>query len=136
MPVALYFAFVYAPEEKIMGVVQRIFYFHVASAWTGLLSFFDGRIFSASMVKNGKPAPDLFLHAARTMGFPPENCVVVEDSPAGIRAAHSAGMQVFAFTGGSHAEVSNLTETVRELKPTAIFDDMAGLASLIEAVRT
>jgi HAD superfamily hydrolase (TIGR01509 family) len=103
---------------------------------TGLIGFFEPNIFSATMVKRGKPEPDLFLHAALTMGFAPENCIVVEDSPAGIKAAHSAGMQVFAFTGGSHAEVSNLTETVRELKPTAIFDDMAGLASLIDAVRT
>jgi len=103
---------------------------------TGLISFFEPNIFSATMVKRGKPEPDLFLHAARTMGFAPEQCIVIEDSPAGIKAAHAAGMQVFAFTGGSHAEISNLLETVRALKPTAIFDDMAGLSSLINAVRT
>ena len=85
------------------------------------------------MVKNGKPAPDLFLHAAATMGYAPENCVVVEDSPAGIRAAHAAGMTVFAFTGASHALVSNLRPVVEALKPEAIFDDMAQLPALIAA---
>jgi len=103
---------------------------------TGLLSFFEPNIFSATMVKRGKPEPDLFLHAANAMGFAPDQCIVIEDSPAGIKAAHAAGMQVFAFTGGAHAEISNLLETVRELKPTVIFDDMAGLSSLIDAVRT
>ena len=55
------------------------------------------------MVARGKPAPDLFLHVAREMGVAPENCTVIEDSPAGIAAAKDAGMRVFAFAGGSHA---------------------------------
>ena len=55
------------------------------------------------MVARGKPAPDLFLHAARTLGYAPAACLVVEDSPAGIMAAQAAGMRVVAFTGGSHA---------------------------------
>ncbi len=56
------------------------------------------------MVKNGKPAPDLFLHAAQEMGAEPANCIVIEDSPAGIAAAKAAGMCVFAFTGAlTHA---------------------------------
>lgn len=100
---------------------------------TGLIDYFEPNIFSATMVKNGKPAPDLFLHAAATMGYAPENCVVVEDSPAGIRAAHAADMTVFAFTGASHALVSNLRPVVEALKPEAIFDDMAQLPALIAA---
>ena len=103
---------------------------------TGLIDFFEPNIFSATMVKRGKPEPDLFLHAASAMGFDPGQCIVVEDSPAGIKAAHAAGMQVFAFTGGSHAKISNLLETVRQMQPTLVFDDMAGLRSLIEAMRT
>ena len=102
---------------------------------TGLIDFFEPNIFSASMVKRGKPEPDLFLHAADTMGFAPEDCIVIEDSPAGIHAAHSAGMKVFAFTGGSHASVSNLRETVSGLQPTLIFDDMKALPGLIDAVK-
>lgn len=68
MPVALYFAFLYAPEEKIMGIVQRIFYFHVASAWTGLLSFFF--VFAGAVLYLWKKDPkyDRFSHAAVELG--------------------------------------------------------------------
>ncbi|MDH6580453.1 HAD family hydrolase [Kitasatospora sp. MAP5-34] len=58
----------------------------------------DGRIFSAQDVGVGKPAPDLFLHAAKTLGVAPERCLVVEDSPNGVLAARSAGMDVYGFT--------------------------------------
>jgi HAD superfamily hydrolase (TIGR01509 family) len=102
---------------------------------TGLIDFFEPNIFSATMVKKGKPEPDLFFHAAEAMGFEPSRCIVIEDSPAGIQAAHSAGMKVFAFTGGSHATLSNLHEIVAELKPTVIFDDMKSLPGLVDAVR-
>jgi beta-phosphoglucomutase-like phosphatase (HAD superfamily) len=50
----------------------------------------------------GKPAPDLFLHAAREMGVPPSRCLVLEDSRPGVEAARAAGMEVALFTGGSH----------------------------------
>jgi HAD superfamily hydrolase (TIGR01509 family) len=69
-------------------------------ALTGLAERFRGRIFSAEDVARGKPAPDLFLHAAARMGVHPSQCVVVEDSPFGARAARSAGMPCLAFTGG------------------------------------
>ena len=69
---------------------------------TGLLPLFEGRIFSASMVAHGKPAPDLFLHAARTMGADPARCLVIEDSDVGLLAAKNAGMTVWRFVGGSH----------------------------------
>jgi HAD superfamily hydrolase (TIGR01509 family) len=64
---------------------------------TGLLSRFEGRIFSATEVDRGKPWPDLFLHAARTLGARPARCAVVEDSLPGVRAARAAGMVVFAY---------------------------------------
>ena len=67
---------------------------------TGLYPRFAGRIFSASEVEHGKPAPDLFLHAAERMGVPSERCVVIEDSSYGVRAARSAGMHVFGYAGG------------------------------------
>ncbi|MEO3869271.1 HAD family hydrolase [Nonomuraea sp. B12E4] len=67
---------------------------------TGLARHFDGRVFSAEDVTRGKPAPDLFLHAAATLGVEPERCVVVEDSPFGVTAAVSAGMHCLAFAGG------------------------------------
>jgi HAD superfamily hydrolase (TIGR01509 family) len=66
----------------------------------GLLDRFDGRIFSAQDVARGKPAPDVYLLAARTMGVPAERCVVVEDSRYGVQAARAAGMRVLGFAGG------------------------------------
>ncbi|MGR3662217.1 MAG: HAD family hydrolase [Paracoccaceae bacterium] len=68
----------------------------------GLLSRCEGRIFTASLVANGKPAPDLFFLAAKRMGVSPDNCLVIEDSLNGIRAGLAAGMKVWRFTGGSH----------------------------------
>lgn len=69
---------------------------------TGLWPLVEGRVFTASEVANGKPAPDLFLHAAARMGARPDRCLVIEDSLTGIRAAHAAGMEVWRFLGGSH----------------------------------
>ena len=68
-------------------------------AHTGLLERFEGRMFSATEVAHGKPAPDLFLHAARQMGWAPADCVVVEDSAAGVEAAVAAGMRVLGYAG-------------------------------------
>lgn len=67
---------------------------------TGLYDRFAGRIFSASEVAHGKPAPDLFLHAASRMGVAPAGCAVVEDSPYGVQAARAAGMRAFGYAGG------------------------------------
>lgn len=64
---------------------------------TGLLPRFEGRIFSYEDVAEGKPAPDLFLHAARSLGFEPGRAVVVEDSVTGVRAAGAAGMRVLGY---------------------------------------
>ncbi|SCY22031.1 HAD family hydrolase [Microvirga guangxiensis] len=71
---------------------------------TGLLPFFGDDFFSSHEVERGKPAPDLFLHAARQMGVRPENCVVIEDSPFGVQGARAAGMTAIGYIGGSHLE--------------------------------
>lgn len=68
----------------------------------GLIDLFDGKLYSSSMVARGKPAPDIFLHAAREMGFAPEACVVIEDSVVGATGAVAAGMRVIGFCGGTH----------------------------------
>jgi HAD superfamily hydrolase (TIGR01509 family) len=98
---------------------------------TGLIDRLP-HIFSATMVKNGKPAPDLFLHAAREMGVEPEHCVVIEDSPAGIEAAKAAGMRVFAFTGGSHANFEGYRAELDRLSPEVVFDAMPDLIHLVQ----
>ncbi|MFI1169657.1 HAD family hydrolase [Streptomyces sp. NPDC020801] len=78
------------------GSHERI---RVGHRTTGLDRWFDDdRIFSSQDVGRGKPAPDLFLHAAERMGVAPRRCVVVEDSPLGVRAAVAAGMDVYGFT--------------------------------------
>ncbi len=68
----------------------------------GLGALVGPRLFTASQVARGKPAPDLFLHAAATIGAEPQDCLVIEDSLPGIRAARAAGMPVWRFTGGGH----------------------------------
>jgi HAD superfamily hydrolase (TIGR01509 family) len=91
---------------------------------TGLWERFDGRIFSASEVAAGKPAPDLFLHAARRMGFDPASTAVVEDSVPGVEAARAAGMRALAFARGTNADL--LAAAGGET-----FSDMAELPDLL-----
>lgn len=98
---------------------------------TGLLPLLEPHIFSATMVKLGKPAPDLFLHAARQMDVAPESCLVIEDSSAGIEAAKRAGMRVFAFTGATHARNPAHLARIAALEPDLIFDNMAALPALL-----
>ncbi|MFP6734250.1 MAG: HAD family hydrolase [Rhodospirillales bacterium] len=70
---------------------------------TGLYDRFQPHIYNAEMVAKPKPAPDLFLFAAGRMGVAPEDCLVIEDSGAGVTAARAAGMTVIGFTGGGHS---------------------------------
>ncbi|MER8012618.1 HAD family hydrolase [Streptomyces sp. NPDC094149] len=91
---------------------------------TGLDRWFgEERIFSSEDVGRGKPAPDLFLYAAERMGVAPERCVVVEDSPLGVRAAVAAGMDVYGFTA--------MTPAGKLAQATQLFDDMCELAGLL-----
>jgi HAD superfamily hydrolase (TIGR01509 family) len=69
---------------------------------SGLAPYFNGRAYTASLVENGKPAPDLCLYAAERMGVAPERCLVIEDSEMGVRAALAAEMEVWHFAGGAH----------------------------------
>jgi HAD superfamily hydrolase (TIGR01509 family) len=69
---------------------------------TGLYELFYPHVFSSVLVARGKPAPDLFLHAAASLGVPPDGCLVLEDSLPGVAAAGAAGMRVLGFTGGGH----------------------------------
>ncbi|MFH8566827.1 HAD family hydrolase [Streptomyces sp. NPDC017993] len=104
------------------GSHERI---RVALHKTGLFARFgDERIFSSQDVGRGKPAPDLFLYAARQMGVAPERCAVVEDSPLGVQAAVAAGMDVYGFTA--------MTAGTKLAGATALFSDMAELPHLLQ----
>jgi HAD superfamily hydrolase (TIGR01509 family) len=95
---------------------------------TGLYERFAGRIFSASEVANGKPAPDLFLHAAERMAADPVACAVVEDSYYGVEAARAAGMLAFGYAGG-------LTPAERLAgSNTVVFADMRELPRLLREI--
>ncbi len=92
----------------------------------GLLPFFEGRMFSATQVPNPKPAPDLFLHAAKTLGFAPSHCAVIEDTPTGARAGVAAGMTVFGYAGGAHTDAAALRK-----EGARVFADMKDLPALL-----
>ena len=93
----------------------------------GLLERVGDRLFSAKQVARPKPAPDLFLHAARVMGHPPGACAVIEDTPTGVKAAVAAGMRVFGYVGAPHTDPDALAAAGAET-----FHHMRALPSLLE----
>jgi beta-phosphoglucomutase-like phosphatase (HAD superfamily) len=96
---------------------------------TGLLPRFDGRWFCIDDVAHGKPAPDIYLHAASSCGAQPARCVVVEDSPTGIAAGVAAGMMVLGYA--AHLPAQRLLDAGAH----AAFDDMAVLPALLASLR-
>ena len=96
-------------------------------ALTGLLRFFDPHVFSAIQVATGKPAPDLFLLAARQLRVHPASCLVVEDSAVGVTAAIAAGMPVVGFCGGSHCAKGHADQLIAA-GCSQVFADMTDLA--------
>ena len=92
---------------------------------TQLIDKFEGNIFSAYDINSWKPNPELYLHAAKTMGFEVKDCVVIEDSPAGVQAALAGGFGVFGFT--NHANLDALQQM-----NIPLFDDMANLELLLQ----
>jgi len=101
---------------------------------TGLARFFEPNIFSASDVPHGKPAPDLFLHVAARMRVAPADCIVVEDSPAGVSAAAAAGMTPIGFVGGSHTG-AHIGELLLTAGARTLVADMRQLKSTVAALR-
>jgi len=102
----------------------------------GLLERLEPDIFSATMVRRGKPAPDLFLLAAERMGVPPSSCIVIEDSAAGVRAGRAAGMTVFGFVGGSHLSPAVARPGLLAEGAHRVFDRMADLNEYLHAAAT
>ncbi|HKJ42831.1 MAG TPA: HAD family hydrolase [Sunxiuqinia sp.] len=103
------------PTEKIKQNLQT----------TNLLKHFDGYIFSCYDIGSWKPEPDIYLHAAKTMGFQPSECAVIEDSSVGVKAAKAGGFDVFGY-----ANHNNKTE-LEKLGATT-FSDMKELELLLE----
>jgi HAD superfamily hydrolase (TIGR01509 family) len=101
---------------------------------TDLRRFFGANIFSATTVAAGKPSPDLFLYAAAQVGVDAKDCIVVEDSAAGISAAVAAGMCAIGYVGGSHAE-ANLGSDLSKAGASAVIHDMRALKSTVVALR-
>lgn len=100
---------------------------------TGLGPWFDDRVYSADFVENGKPAPDLFLHAAHTMGYVPGDAIVIEDSVAGVTAARAAGMKCIGFVGGGHYadDREGASQRLYEAGADIVISDMSMLAQAI-----
>ncbi len=98
---------------------------------TDLLRFFPDRVFSSRQVLRGKPHPDLFQYATTQLGVAPGECVVVEDSPLGVQAAHAAGIRVIGFAGGSHMTAAG-RRRLQEAGPETIVQSTADLARLLE----
>jgi HAD superfamily hydrolase (TIGR01509 family) len=111
------------------GTPEKI---HHGLTCTGLYDLLAPHIFSASQVKRGKPAPDLFLFAAEQMRAAPQRCLVIEDSIPGVTGAVAAGMTVLGFHGGSHCRLG-YGDTLRAAGAAGTFDDMRQLPGLIAA---
>jgi len=96
----------------------------------GLADAFGGHVYSAQTVPRGKPAPDLFLHAAKALGAAPEACIVVEDSPSGVQAGRAAGMTTIGLLAGGHIQPGHQAR-LREAGADHIADSFADVARLL-----
>src|SRR5437764_1595562 len=101
-----------------------------ALSLVGLYDRFHPHIFSAVEVAHGKPAPDLFLHAAERMGVTPARCIVIEDSLPGVTAAIAAGMTVIGFVGASHCRPGDAARLAAQ-GAVAVIEDMALLPAIL-----
>lgn len=99
---------------------------------TGLLPHLEPHIYTAAMVARGKPAPDLFLFAARQHGIRPERCLVVEDSLSGVVAAQAAGVPIIGFVGGSHCRPGH-ADAMRDAGCIEVFSRMGDVADFLYA---
>lgn len=102
---------------------------------THLLPLFAGRIFSALETPTGKtkPAPDVFLHAAETLGANPANTFIIEDSVHGVTGGRAAGMRVIGFTGASHSYPGH-ADALTEAGAETVIRRWADLKSVLDAL--
>lgn len=132
MPHAAY-ALTWLRGPKCLASSSPLDRVRVSLETTGLTRFFEC-IFSASDVPAGKPAPDLFLHAAAQMQVEPQDCIVVEDSAAGVTAATAAGMTAIGFVGGSHSD-GELGQALMRSGARTVVADLRQLKPVVAALR-
>lgn len=92
--------------------------------------YFGAHVYSADHVSDGKPAPDIFLHAATALGVAPADCLVIEDSPNGVVAGIAAGARVWGFTGGGHCQADHGAK-LAEAGAEKVFSSHVSLAAHI-----
>ena len=115
------------PYRRCVASSSSYEHIYLGLELTGLITYFTEGIFSASDVKRGKPAPDLFFHAASQLGVAPEECIVIEDSPAGVEAAIAAGMTALGFVDLS-------PEIELQSAGAKTFSNMLDLPKLVESL--
>jgi HAD superfamily hydrolase (TIGR01509 family) len=98
---------------------------------TGLLHFFEGRIFSGVEMPKSKPAPDVYLAAAAALGVDPKRCAVIEDSTTGATAGVAAGCTVFAYCPDEIGHSS--AQAMRDVGASYVFNSMQELPALLVA---
>lgn len=106
---------------------------HFSVQRAGLAGVVGTYIFSGDEVERPKPAPDVYLHAARVMGVAPEKCLVIEDSVTGVKAARDAGMLVLGFLGGGHIRADH-AGMLTHAGVHKLFDNMLDLPQLIDSL--
>lgn len=100
---------------------------------TGLLGYFSSRIISADRVARPKPAPDVYLAAAHLLRCRPEQCLAIEDSPSGIRAARAAGMRAVGYCGAGHANAGR-ADQLRDAGAEQVIVDWVELPEIFGAM--
>lgn len=121
------------PQPRCVASSSGLERIRSSLTFAGLIDLFEGRLYSSNMVARGKPAPDIFLHAAREMAVAPERCIVIEDSVVGATGAVAAGARVIGFSGGTHVrdKVAH-AEKLRAVGVGVVIDDMRRLRDTIE----
>ncbi|WP_298816636.1 HAD family phosphatase [uncultured Roseibium sp.] len=113
-----------ASSSRLQRLIQKLRH-------TGLFSYFDPHIYSGEQVKNGKPAPDLFLFAAHKLGVSPARTLVIEDSSNGVKAGLAAGMTVWGFVGGGHSHDTHAAQ-LEEAGAHQVVNTHQNLAALLK----
>lgn len=121
-------------EPACVASSSGLDYLEKALTLVDLYDRFHPHVFSAQQVAHGKPAPDLFLYAASRLGIDPSDCLVVEDSVAGVQAGRAAGMRVLGFTGGGHCREGH-AERLTSAGAQAVLAEMSGLSALLRSLR-